>query len=105
MRKVFSSLEISETMLIRDALARHGIDAFTQNETAGHTAVPEFRPSVDIWVTNDADYDAARKVVQSTLSVIDSAAEAAPWPCAHCGTENPGSFELCWSCGMDRGAG
>lgn len=102
MRKIFSSMEISETMLIRDALASNGIDAFTQNETAGHTAVPEFRPSVDIWVRNDADYDAARKVVESTLAVIDSAAEASPWRCAHCASENPGSFELCWSCGRER---
>ncbi|WP_425509650.1 DUF7577 domain-containing protein [Usitatibacter palustris] len=26
-------------------------------------------------------------------------ANASPWNCDACGEENPGSFELCWSCG------
>jgi hypothetical protein len=103
MRKVFSSMDISETVLVRDAITRHGIEAFTQNEHAGHAAVPEFRPPVDVWVTHDADYEAARRLVESTLAVIDSKFEAAAWHCADCGTENPASFELCWSCGKGRG--
>jgi hypothetical protein len=104
MRKVFSSMDLSETVLVRDAIVRHGIDAITQNEHSGHSAVPEFRPPVEIWVANDTDYDAARRLVESTLAVIDSTTEAAPWRCADCNTENPGSFELCWSCGKVRGS-
>jgi hypothetical protein len=103
MRKVFSSMDISETVLVRDAIVRHGIETITQNEYSGHSAVPEFRPPVEIWVASDADYDAARRVVESTLSVIDSKIEVPPWRCAHCNTENPGSFELCWNCGNLRG--
>ena len=103
MRKVFTSMDLSETMLVRDAMLNHGIDAFTQNDHAGHSPVPEFRPAVEIWVTNDGDYDAARRLVASTLSVIDSKTEAPPWHCAACGSENPASFELCWSCGKQMG--
>ena len=102
MRKVFDSMDISETVLVRDALIRHGIEAITQNEHSGHSAVPEFRPPVEIWVAHDSDYDIARRLVESTLSVIDSKTEAASWSCANCGTDNPASFELCWSCGTER---
>ncbi len=30
---------------------------------------------------------------------------AADWRCAGCGEENPGTFELCWQCGEERGGG
>lgn len=102
MRKVFSSNVVSETVLIRDALLRHGIEATVQNAYSGHSAVPEFRPPADIWVTNDADYDAARLLVEETLSTIDSNSEVAPWYCASCNAENPASFELCWNCAKER---
>jgi hypothetical protein len=103
MRKVFSSNIISETVLVRDALLRDGIDTITQNEHSGYSAVPEFRPPADVWVTHDADYAAARRVVDDTLSTIDSSIEAEPWRCVVCNAENPASFELCWSCGQEKG--
>lgn len=104
MRKVFSSIEISETVLVRDALMRHGIEAITQNEHSGRSATPEFRPPAEIWILRDADYDTARQLVTDTLSTIDSKTEGAPWRCVACNSENPASFELCWSCGRERTA-
>jgi len=102
MRKVFTSMDLSETVLVRDAIQAHGIGAVTHNEHAGHSAIPEFRPAVEIWVKHDEDYDAARRVVESTLAIIDSKIELPPWRCAGCDSENPASFELCWSCGRER---
>jgi len=102
MQKVFSSMVLSETVLVRDALMRHGIEVFTQNENSNNSAIPEFRPPAEIWVVRDADYDTARRLVTDTLSTIDSKIEAAPWLCAHCNAENPSSFELCWSCGKEK---
>ncbi len=102
MRKVFSSNVVSETVLVRDALNHHGIEAITQNEHSGYSAVPEFRPPAEIWVTRDTDYAAARRLVEDTLATIDSKIELAPWSCPQCHAENPDSFELCWSCGNDR---
>jgi hypothetical protein len=102
MRRVFSSNVVSETVLVRDALLRHGIEATVQNAYSGHSAVPEFRPPADIWVTHDMDYDAARLLVKETLSTIDGNREAPPWCCARCNTENPATFELCWNCSKER---
>ena len=102
MQKVFSSMELSETVLVRDALLRHGIEVFTQNEHSNHSAVPEFRPPAEIWIVRDTDYDAASQLVTDTLTTIDSKIEAAPWQCVHCKSENPVSFELCWNCGKEQ---
>lgn len=102
MRKVFSSNEISETILVRDALVRHGIAVTIQNEHSGRSAVPAFRAPAEIWLIDDNDYEKARQIVVDTLATLDSKSDGGQWVCSNCGEENPGSFELCWSCGRER---
>lgn len=102
MRKVFSSNVLSETVLVRDALQHHGIEVSIQNENSGYSAVPEFRPPAELWISPDSDYDRARQVVIDTLATLDSKAVGKPWVCANCKEENPQSFELCWNCGRAR---
>jgi hypothetical protein len=102
MRKVFSSLEVSETALVRDALVHHGFDVTVQNEYSGGSAVPEFRPPAEVWVKRDTDYERARHIVVETLATLDSKSDAPPWVCSSCREENPQSFELCWNCGQSR---
>jgi hypothetical protein len=102
MRKVFSSNELSETVLVRDALIHQGLAATIQNEHSGRTAIPEFRPPAEVWVSNDGDYDAARRVVVDTIATIDSKSDAPPWTCPSCEEENPQSFDVCWSCGHEK---
>ncbi len=102
MRKVFSSYEMSEIVLVRDALAHHGFEVTTSNEHSGFTPIPEFRPPADLWIGDEADYQRARQVVAKTLATLDSKAEHKPWTCAHCGEENPRSFDSCWSCGREK---
>jgi hypothetical protein len=103
MRKVFSSNEIAETALVRDALVQHGIAVVLQNEFSGRAAVPAFRPPAEIWVERDEDYESARGVVVATIATMHGVTTAKPWICAGCREENPPSFELCWSCGRDKG--
>lgn len=102
MRKVFSSNELSETVLVRDALLHRGVAAIIQNEYSGRTAVPEFRPPAEVWVSDDGDYEAARRIVTDTIATIDSKSHAPPWTCPSCREENPQSFEICWSCGHEK---
>jgi putative signal transducing protein len=102
MRKVFSSIELSETVLIRDALLHGGVAATIQNEFSGRTAVPEFRPPAEVWVSHDGDYETARRIVTDAIAKIDSKSDAAPWTCPSCREENPQSFDICWSCGHDK---
>ena len=102
MRKVFSSIEPSETVLVRDALIHRGVAATIQNEFSGRTAVPEFRPPAEVWVSDDDDYETAREIVTDTIATIDSKSHAAPWICRSCGEENPQSFDICWSCAHEK---
>jgi putative signal transducing protein len=102
MRKVFSSIEVSETVLVRDALLHRGVAATIQNEYSGRTAVPEFRPAAEVWVTRDQDYDDARRIVVDTLATIDGESNANPWVCANCREENPQSFDICWNCAREK---
>ena len=104
MKKVFSSNELSETVLVRDALIHRGVAATIQNEHSGRAAIPEFRPPAEVWVDHDGDYDVARRIVVDTISTIDSKADAAPWKCTSCGEENPQSFDICWSCSHEKTA-
>ncbi|HEX6993588.1 MAG TPA: DUF2007 domain-containing protein [Gammaproteobacteria bacterium] len=103
MRKVFSSNEISETVLVRDALVHGGVEVTIQNEHSGRSAVPGFRPPAEIWVLRDDDYGTARQIVVDTIAALDSRSDAEPWACSRCGEENPQSFDICWSCGREKG--
>jgi hypothetical protein len=103
MRKVFSSNEVSETALVRDALVHHGVDVTIQNEYSGRSAVPGFRPPAEVWVRNDDDYESARQIVVDAIAALDSKSDAPPWACSSCREENPQSFEVCWSCGREKG--
>lgn len=102
MRKVFSSNEIDETTLVRDALVHHGLEATIQNEHSGRSAVPGFRPPAEVWVSRDDDYEKARRVVVDTIATLNSKTAAKPWVCSHCEEENAQSFDLCWNCGRDK---
>jgi hypothetical protein len=104
MRKVFSSNELSETVLVRDALVHRGVAAIIQNEYSGRTAVPEFRPPAEVWVSHDGDYETARQIVTDTIATIDSKSHAPPWTCGSCGEENPQSFDICWNCAHEKAA-
>lgn len=102
MLKVFSSNELSETVLVRDALQHAGYDATIQNKHSGRSAVPGFRPPAEVWVTRDQDYESARKIVVDTIATLDAEPGLAPWVCSSCREENPGSCEICWSCGRAK---
>ena len=102
MRRVFSSNEVSETVLVRDALLQHGLDATLLNEYSGQSAVPAFRPPAEVWVSRDEDFEAARRVVTETLATLDGHSSAAAWVCSGCGERNPPSFETCWQCTRER---
>ena len=103
MRKVFSSNEVSETALVRDALLHRGIEVTIQNEYSGRSAVPAFRPPAEVWVRNDDDYERARHIVVDAIATLNNKSDAPPWACSSCREGNPHSFEVCWNCGREKG--
>ncbi len=77
-------------------LESHGIRVFLKNEHAssimGEAAA--LHAWVELWVDDDADYERACRIIETSLSQKD----AVGWQCAHCNEENDASFELCWNC-------
>jgi hypothetical protein len=97
-KKVFSSIEIGETVLIQDALIHRGIEASIQNQHAAGSPIPAFRPPAEVWIHDAAAFDEARQIVRDTLANLDSEADRPPWACTRCGEPNPPTFDVCWSC-------
>jgi hypothetical protein len=104
MRKIFESMEVSEVMLVRDALLHGGIAATVSEDSFAQSAVPQYRGAIAVWIARDADVDAARAIVTDTLAAIDDTSDHRPWTCSACGEHNPRSFELCWQCQHERRA-
>jgi hypothetical protein len=102
MRKIFESMEVSEIMLVRDALLQGGIAATMNNQA--HSVVPAYRGAIAVWIPSDADVDAARAIVAHTLASIDDTSDERPWTCSACGEQNPRAFEVCWQCQHERRA-
>jgi hypothetical protein len=102
MRKVFSSNDMPEVVLVRDSLLHNGIPATIQNQYSGFEAVPAFRVQAEVWVEDSVDPARAQAIVDKALARIDGETTEAPWTCGACGEQNPARFEICWSCGSAR---
>lgn len=81
---------------LQNILENNGIEIMLKNEfLAG--AAGELIPHetwMELWVTNDDDYDRAINTIESSFSQPDSPT----WHCQHCKEENDASFEFCWQC-------
>jgi len=80
----------------KNILDLHRVEVVLRNEHAS-SAIGEISPFdawVELWVTDDADYDRACEIIESSVSPEG----AAEWLCAQCGEANNASFEVCWKC-------
>lgn len=105
MRKVFSSNVTSETVLVRDALERNGLEVTIQNINESLSPIPGFSPPAEIWAMRDEDYERARRIVNEVMSVMAHQSALPDWMCARCHEANPPSFEICWNCGTEEPVG
>lgn len=82
---------------IKNILAMHNIDCHIKNDF-GNTMGAEFgigNTLLELWVSDDADYERAREVIEQEL---EEPKNQKAWVCQSCGEENAGEFALCWSC-------
>lgn len=100
-REVYIAADPVNAEIAKDMLASHGIDAHVRRQHlwGGAGQLPaNVYPGV--WVDDDADYDAARRLVdQLERGPIDN---AEPWQCPGCGEQLDGQFTRCWSCQTER---
>ena len=84
----------------KNILEINGLDVVLRNEHASSAIgeVSAFDSWVELWVLNDADYDRACKIIETSLSKEG----AQEWFCALCNEENDASFEVCWNCQAEK---
>ena len=97
--ELLARLDHVQAHLLRDALARHGIDAHLLNLNV-QGAVGELPPESalpQVWIADARDRERARAVLAAHEA--DRRRTGQPVRCGGCGEESPAGFELCWSCG------
>ena len=103
MKQVHAARHAIEAHLIRDFLLSHGIAAEVRGEflTSGWGELPVDVCSV--WVTDDAQFEAANDLLLAFLSGnFARKFSADAWRCPDCGERLEGQFTQCWSCGASR---
>lgn len=102
MRQAYFTLDLADAVLLKDHLVQHGVSASVRNK--GAVRVPSMGVASEVWVDDDTDDDALKKLIQSFVSERqDAAAGSVPsWHCRHCGEDSPGNFDVCWSCGREK---
>lgn len=97
--ELIARLDRVQAILLRDALARHGIAAHVLNLNV-QGAVGELPPDSalpQVWIADARDRGRARAVFASHEA--DRRREGPAIACGECHEDNPAGFELCWQCG------
>ncbi len=99
MIRIYQGVGPTDAYLVRDWLARNGIDAVVRGQNLlgalGQVPVAEAWPSVYVGST-----EAPR--ARAALAVFHGPALVHPeWKCPACGETNGPAFGSCWSCGAE----
>ncbi len=99
MKEVFRHHELIRVSHFRDLVEAAGIPTMLRNEHLVHGVIeipiPEFYPN--LCVMNDADYEAAWKIIDAHIA-NEKSDHGPDLICPKCGEKNPGNFAECFSC-------
>ena len=103
MKELFREQDITRVSYFKGILEDQGIPTMIRNEYltgSGLTEIPipEFFPA--LCVMNDSDYAKAVALIREHLIPHGKNADI-EIKCLSCAEENPGNFEICWSCGRE----
>ena len=98
MKRIYDAANRIDAFLLRDRLLHANIDAHVFNEHMASVSgeVPFGVAGPQVWV-DDENYEHAKAVLASFEAELRR--PGGNVACAHCGEENPATFELCWKCG------
>ncbi|MBO6555295.1 MAG: DUF2007 domain-containing protein [Pseudomonadales bacterium] len=98
MKRVYSHPSIMMVGSMAGLLAQSGIESEVRNDILGG-ASGEIAPGetwVELWVLETSQVASAREIILASLKQPDDG----NWQCGRCDEANPGSFEICWNCGI-----
>lgn len=98
MRKIYSAATLPDAHLVRGLLGQAGIEAkvFNENAQSGLGEIPFTHAYPEVWIVDEGDAARAREVIRQ-FERPD--APSATLRCSRCAEDNPGNFQVCWSCG------
>jgi hypothetical protein len=101
MKKVCSVENSVELGFIKGMLEQDGIDCLVKNQNLSGALgeIPPLECWPELWVTDDRDFDVARKIVDTALAPPSN--NKTPWLC-DCGESIEAQFTACWSCGLEK---
>lgn len=85
---------------VKNILENAGVPAVLKNEFAssGLGDLAALDTWLEVWVSNDEDYEKAINILNLTLSTKNTD----EWVCSKCHEVNAASFDFCWNCENER---
>ena len=108
MKELFRDPDVTRVGFFQSILESENIPTMIRNRdltSSGITGmpIPEFYPA--LCVMNDEDYPRAVQIIREQVT-LNGGPAGEEIRCATCGEINPGTFDVCWSCGKTlRNAG
>ena len=99
MKRLITLPDSAELGLLKNMLQKAGIRCVERNEQLAQT-IPSAPFHAELWVENDADYQAAAAFLMDWQQPAGEARTA--WFCPRCGELREGQFNKCWKCGTHR---
>lgn len=99
MHKIYTAANLADAYLVRDRLARAGIEAYVFNEHAqgGLGEIPFSETYPELWLADGRDVARALEEIRAHEGA--SRRDDPPHKCPACGEDSPASFDVCWRCG------
>jgi Putative prokaryotic signal transducing protein len=98
MKRLCKAASLPDAHILRGLLGQEGIEAhvFNENAQSGVGQLPVVEALPELWVEDERDFERAQEIVRRFESGprIETTLR-----CTGCGEDNPGNFQLCWSCG------
>ena len=98
MKRLCRASSLPDAHILRAVLQQAGIDAhvFNENAQGGVGQLPATDAYPEIWLDDEADFARAESVIAEFERAPTNVGVVR---CGSCREENPGNFEVCWSCG------
>ena len=99
MQRLFTAGTLVEAYLVQQLLESNSIRSIVFNENAqgavGELPITEVWP--EVWIEDPSFIKVAKDIIRDyeNKQMVQSS-----YLCSSCAEQNPGNFELCWSCGV-----
>lgn len=103
MKQVYTHRDITRVGHYQSLLEEEQIFTVIRNEQDYGCPIYSTDPlEPSLCVVNDADYEAALKIIQAYEFPEEEFGIGEPWNCAACGAQVDAGFDPCWNCGAAK---